>query len=271
MARIRWLGAAGLEITSGEETLLIDPYLSRVSKWETLAKPLCPNLKLIHDYLTALTGKVGGVLVGHTHSDHVLDVPAILNRTQARAYGSRSLGNLMSAYALEGRTTVVETGTSYPIGTFEAVPIASQHGRAILGMVPLPGEIEGGLEPPLRVGKYRNGQNLLWHVTVAGRRYLHMGSANFIASELCETKVEVLFVCAVGRQHIPNFTRTMLELMKPEVVVPFHYDDISVPLTKGRPPRHVPGVRLEQFADEIMKMAPDVKVIIPEPFTLMEI
>ncbi len=271
MARIRWLGAAGLEIMCGDETLLIDPYISRVSKWQTLARPLRPDLELIHNYLISVNGNVTGVLVGHTHSDHVMDVPAILKRTEARAYGSKSLGNLMSAYALEDRTTVVEAGGCYPIGAFEAVPIASQHGRALLGMIPLLGEIERGLEPPLRVGKYRNGENLIWHVTVAGTRYLHMGSANYIAGELSETEVDVLFVCVVGRQHVPNFTGNMLELLNPQVVVPFHHDDISVPLKKGRPPRHVPGVRLEQFVDEIMKTAPDVKVIIPEPFAPMEL
>lgn len=271
MTTVRWLGAAGLELTTGNRVLLLDPYLSRPSKWQSLARPLEPDRERIREYLRSLDGEVSGLLVGHTHSDHVLDVPELAGQTGTTAYGTRSLANLLSAYGLEDRAVVAEPGAEYRIGPFVARAFRSRHGKVVFGKIPFPGEIERGLRPPLRVHRYRHGGPLAWHVAVDGTRYLHLGSADFLAEELEDMDVDVLFVCAAGRQFTPDFTRKLLHLVRPQVVVPIHFDDFSAPLSANTEPKRLPGVKLDQFVREINECDPSAKVIVPEPFSALDL
>lgn len=271
MLSIRWLGVAGLEIISDEKALLIDPFLSRPSKFRHLIMSPVPKPKIIDNYLQSIKGDVAGILVGHTHSDHVLDVPYISRKTKAPSYGTRSLSTLFSAYEI-GRNAVVATpGVSYSIGPFEAVPIESVHGRAILGMIPFPGEIEPNLTPPLRANQYRHGGPLAWHITVGGLRILHLGSADFIDEKLEGLPVDVLFPCAAGRQYSPNFVKRLISIVRPKVVVPFHFDDFFSPIHKGAVQKFIPGVNLKDFIRELQETDPGLRIITPEAFVPLEI
>ena len=83
--QVRWTGAAGLEITKDQQTVLIDPYHSRLGKREVFFKPLVPRLHAIEKYLETLPGELSAVIVGHTHFDDFsgpmdanMDAPALL-------------------------------------------------------------------------------------------------------------------------------------------------------------------------------------------------
>lgn len=268
MLTVRWLGVAGLEIRVDDQVLLCDPYLSRPSKLATLLRPMTIDRTAVDRYLAALNAKVPAILVGHTHSDHVLDVPGIVQTTQAKALGTASLANLLDAYGLEERVTVVEPGRSYTFGPFKVRPIESVHGRAILGRIPFPGEIPRGLTPPLRVNKYRHGGPLIWHIEAEGLRMLQVGSADFIEANLRDVQVDVAFLCAAGRQSTPDFARRLLDILQPRVVVPFHFDDFFSPVESGK---FVPGVDLDGFVREIQSARPKARVVVPKPFVELEL
>lgn len=267
MVTVRWMGCAGLELCSGGSVLLVDPYLSRPSKWKSLLLPLKPDLKAISEYLRGIPGVLAGILVSHTHSDHVLDVPALIGaHGRAKAYGTASLANLLSAYGLEDRAVVVESQESLAIGPFEVRPVPSRHGRAFLGRVPFPGEIGRGLKPPLRMHRYRHGGPLLWHIRAGGLSFLHAGTAACIAEALEGLRADVLFVCAAGRQKSPDFLPTLVKMLCPEVVVPIHFDDFFVPLRPGQVAKHFPGVEIDRFGEEVHRIGSHARVVVPEPF-----
>lgn len=267
MVSVKWLGCAGLELRCGESVLLVDPYLSRPSKWRSLFLPLEPDLKAVADYLQRIPGTLAGILVGHTHSDHVLDVPALIAaHGSAKAYGTASLANLLSAYGLEDKAVVVDGHGSLTTGPFEIRPVPSRHGKAFLGRVPFPGEIGRGLKPPFRMHQYRHGNPLLWHVKAGGRSFLHAGTAACIAEALQGLRADVLFVCAAGRQKSPEFLPTLLETLDPGVVVPIHFDDFFAPLQPGQPAKRLPGVGLGRLAEEVRRTGSRAEVVLPEPF-----
>lgn len=272
MVTVKWLGCSGLEFRCGGSILLVDPYLSRPSKWKSLFLPLKSDERAVAAYLQRIPGALAGILVGHTHSDHVLDVPALVAaHGSAKAYGTASLANLLSAYGLGDKAVVVNSrGESCAIGPFELRAVPSRHGRAFLGRVPFPGEIARGLEPPLRMHQYRHGGPLLWHVRAGGRTFLHAGTADCVAEALRGLRADVLFVCAAGRQKSPGFLPTLLETLGPEVVVPIHFDDFFAPLRPGRPPKRLPGVGLDRFAEEVRRSGSQATVIVPEPFAEMQ-
>ncbi|MBZ0252870.1 MAG: MBL fold metallo-hydrolase, partial [Candidatus Methylomirabilis sp.] len=81
---LRWLGTAGYELRTARTTLLIDPYLTRASLSRTLFTPLEPGSAAID----AVIGGADYVLAGHSHFDHLMDVPYIARRTRATVVGS---------------------------------------------------------------------------------------------------------------------------------------------------------------------------------------
>lgn len=271
MLTIKWLGVAGLEFQYQAETLLVDPYFSRPTKLQTLFKPLVSDEKKIDEYLGSLDSKIAGILVGHTHSDHVLDVPYIIKKTGTLSYGSESLFTLLSAYDLQQNAMVISKGKTYDIGPFNVSPIMSIHGHALFGLIPFPGEIKKGLTPPLRVNKYRHGGPVAWKINVAGKSFLHLGSADFIDENLKDEKVDVLFVCAAGRQYTKDFSPRLFSLIDPDVIVPFHFDDFSAPISQGEVFPHVPGVNMEGFVEELRRNAPGARIVVPEPFENLEL
>ncbi len=271
MLTVRWLGVAGLEFSYDGQVLLIDPYLSRPTKIQTLLFPLKPDPPRINKYLGQVEGRILAILAGHTHSDHVLDMPFISEKCGAPGYGTQSLFNLYQAYGKEEKVKVVKPGRKYSIGPFEVVPIESVHGRVFLGKVPFPGVIKTGLKPPLRVNQFRHGGPFAWHITVDGTRFLHLGSADFIEENLKGIDVDVLFPCAAGRQYTPDFARRLLNLTQPTHVVPFHFDDFSVPIDQGDSFPHVPGVDLEGFIKELKDAAPDAEIVVPKPFAPLDL
>ena len=68
------------------------PYVTRASLGTLLGEPR-PDIEAIERHVP----RADAVIVGHTHFDHALDVPAIARRTGARVFGSRSSAALCRA------------------------------------------------------------------------------------------------------------------------------------------------------------------------------
>ena len=101
---LEWLGTAGYRMSFEQRTLYLDPYVSRVSLGHVLrGRRAVADRAMIERWLRPV-GEVLGVLVGHTHFDHAIDVPVLCERHGCPAYGSRSLANLMALYRQSGLT-----------------------------------------------------------------------------------------------------------------------------------------------------------------------
>jgi L-ascorbate metabolism protein UlaG (beta-lactamase superfamily) len=270
MVTVRWLGVAGLEIRMGDSVLLVDPYLSRPNKFHSLLTRVPVNNGRVDKYLASIPGKVVGMLAGHTHSDHVLDFPRIVEKTGVTAYGTRSLRRLFSAYGIEEKAGTVTPGVPVKIGPFEALPIESVHGKVLLGKIPFQGEIQEGLKPPLWVWQYRHGGPLIWIIKAGDVRILHLSSADYVLENLKGVTADVAFLCASGRQYTPDFSKNLIEAVRPKKVVPFHFEDFSAPLAPTGEAKMIPGVDLPGFVAELKAALPEGEVIVPEPLTDME-
>ena len=71
-------------------------------------------------------------------------------------------------------------------------------GGSSLDAFPYPGEIDARLRPPLRARDYRHGTVSIPKLEFAGTVLMHVGSAEFIASELDGHRCDVLFLCVPG-------------------------------------------------------------------------
>lgn len=258
---VRWLGTAGYELTCGGTTLLIDPYLTRVSLPRFVTGPLLPDVAAVD----RVVGHADAVLVGHSHFDHVLDVPYIAKRTGAHVYGSRSTANLMQAAGLpaaqvteldHGRTTVFE------VGPFRVTAIPSAHSPFALGKkVPFPGDIPCTCELPVRGKHYRCGDVFSYRIDVAGRSLYHLGSANLIDEAVPkggDGDVDLLLLCIAARFAVPDVIRRSLKAVRPRRVMPMHYDNFFRGAERSL--QLLPMTRFGRFVDDVVGYDRDLTI-----------
>jgi len=267
MVTVRWTGAAGLEFTHEGRTVLMDPYLSRVGKKDLFLRGLTPVPEAIEDYVRRIPGRVSAMVVSHTHFDHVLDVPDLARRFDVPLVGSRSLANLMELCAMTGRVRVCEGRERVELPGGDAVTmIPSRHGRVALGRVPFPGEIPAGGHLPLKARDYGHGTVFLPKLEMGGRVVLVAGSADFIEAEVKGETCDALFLCVPGWKRVPEYLDRLPALVKPGLVVPFHYDDFTRPLVPGRPAPKLPFQNLPGFLARLAERVPDAEVRVVEPY-----
>ncbi|MBM3156610.1 MAG: MBL fold metallo-hydrolase [Chloroflexi bacterium] len=267
MVHMRWIGAAGIELTHKGQTILIDPYHSRPGKIELAFTPLKPKADLVKKYLDKLPGKLAAIIIGHTHFDHALDVPEFARHFDGSIIGSRSLEALMQMNGVSHRVNICSGGERVELFEGAAVTmIPSIHGLVFLGRVPYPGEIDALSKPPLKMNQYRLGTVFMPKVELGGKIFLHAGSANFLESELQGHDCDVLFMCVPGWKKVPEYTTKLLQIVKPKAIVPFHYDDFSVPLKLKTKTRNLPMLDMKLFLRQILKSAPDAEIRLLQPF-----
>lgn len=115
--RVTFLGTHGFLLERGSQAVLTaplysNPPLDRVLKNE----PLAVNEGLIDRLLPeSWTRDVSAILVGHSHYDHLMDVPYIARTRAPRAavYGSRTMAHLIASALPEGRVRPVSALVDY--------------------------------------------------------------------------------------------------------------------------------------------------------------
>lgn len=255
---LRWLGTAGYELRTARTTLLIDPYLTRASVARTLFTPLEPGAPAID----AVVSRADYVLTGHSHFDHLMDVPYIAARTGAVVAGSESTCNLAAACGVpEGRLIRVKDDRAlHEMGDFQVRFVPSQHGR-IFGWRPFPGRIGAEARLPLRAHAYRMGGAYGIQLRVGDLTLYHNGSADLIEAEMEGLRADVLLLGLAGRLGTPDYVGRMAGLLRPRYVVPTHYDHFFRPLSEGI--RLLPFVRMDDFFLSAAARAREARVVMP--------
>jgi len=257
--QVEWLGVSGYRLSYEGQTLFIDPYLSRVPFRDLLLRrPTMPDPAALDRFVDA-PGKTVGVLVGHTHFDHAVDAPAIARRFDCKAYGSRSLLNLMALHGLTERAVEVEAYRSYELGPFEVSFTPSVHSKLLLGMaVPYDGELTCEHLDSLSPGAYRCGQVWGISIAVAGLRFYHQGSANLLDDAIRERDVDVFLAGVAGRSFTDDYWQRILPLLNPRAVVPTHYDNFFRPL--GQQLEFVTNAQLSELPTEIAAVSRNIEL-----------
>ena len=86
MIQVRWTGAAGLEFSGEDATVLIDPYFSRPGMRKIFLGRLAADCAAVKKHIRAMK-PIKAVVVRHTHFDHALDVSAVAARCSAAGAG----------------------------------------------------------------------------------------------------------------------------------------------------------------------------------------
>jgi glyoxylase-like metal-dependent hydrolase (beta-lactamase superfamily II) len=151
---VRFLGVSGLYVESRGVALLFGPYFSRVGLVRAGLGKIVQDRAAISRGLDGLPlDRVRAVLVGHTHYDHLADVPVVLEEhaTRARVLVNRTGANMLAAFAsLAERVVVLEPhdgqwielasldGADLPV---RILPLRAGHADHLAGYHYAPGEV----------------------------------------------------------------------------------------------------------------------------------
>ena len=258
--QLRWLGVGGIELRTGDQILLIDPYLTRLPLWRMAIGRVRPNRELI----AARIPRCDFVLVTHPHIDHLLDVPDVLRNTGALALGSANTCQLLGALGVPARQIrEIDVGDRFMLGDFEIEVLPAGH-TTFWGWLPFSGPLPPGPRPPLRARDYRMDRCFGFLVNVEGTRLLHCPDAGVPA--------DVLTVKPLGTR---ARYEALLRQARPRVVIPVHWDDFGRPLSKPVRPTLAPSgqtvpplkrIDMAQFERIIEQIAPGTQLLIPEMF-----
>ena len=227
----RWLGVAGLEVTSAGRTLLVDPYFTRLSLPRLWFGRAQPNRALVRK----LTGQADYVLVTHAHLDHLLDVPEVLRLTGAIALGSTNVCRLLAAAGVPAsQRREIAAGDRLTLGEFSVDVLPAEH-LTVLRRPVLARPLPADLPSPPRARDYRADVCFSFRIETGGYRLLDW------ASERAEPAPpsDVLFVKA-GKEDA--YYRALLATTRARLVVPVHWDDFGRSLTRPLRPLLLPPV-----------------------------
>ena len=239
-------GVSGFTIRSEQTTIVLDPFVSRPGLFATAFAPLKSNSSLIGEIFPV----ADAVAIGHSHHDHVLDAPEVCRQTGATFIGSPDAAWVARAAGISD-AQIIETEGREDIRVGSAVlrGIPSVHGRVYLNRVPLPGSITAPPPWPPRVWHLRHGLVLNWLVTLGGIRLVHIDSADFVENEMKGMQADVVCLCAIGRQHRPDYVSSVVRLLRPKWIIPCHWDWFFTPYRSAS--KMLPGVDMEGFLDEV--------------------
>lgn len=258
--RVRWLGTAGFALEHEGYTVLIDPYVTRAPLSRCVLSSLRPDPLAVRRF----TPRADAIVVGHTHFDHALDVPAIAQSTGARVFGSRSCAALCVSSGVDpGRVCDVETeGLTRPVvaevGPFTLRFVPSAHSPLAAGRVPFPGEIADCEQVPMRAEAYRCGAVFSVDIAVGGKRIYHLGSANLVDGAIGRGQVDLLLLCAAGWHTTERFVPRMLSALTPGRVLLSHWDNFFRPL--DAPTMALPALRVPRLVESLRQGSRDLDV-----------
>ena len=138
--------------------------------------------------------------------------------------------------------------------------IPSKHGLVVLGRVPYPGEITGSQSLPMGAKGYGHGTVFMPKVQVGRRSIVLASSANFVESELEEHTSDVLFMCVPGHKYRPEYAARLPALLKPKLIIPFHYDNFFTPLDPSMPTRRLPRLGMSAFREAVRRSAAGAEI-----------
>jgi L-ascorbate metabolism protein UlaG (beta-lactamase superfamily) len=256
---LTWWGTASFRLETRDETILIDPYLSR-----------SPDSRPVISMKPEDVEKADRILITHGHFDHIMDIPIIASRTGAIIYSDPVAGETMIDNGLDPAQwrSVTEDGQLFDFGAVEAKAFHSKHVKfdrlLLLKMLLRSNYRLFGIYKDVLKG-YPPGQVLSWRLTVEGKTLHLFGSGGAGSDELERDEfrpTDVLLVPLQGHTDICNIALKYVKAIRPAIVIPHHQDNFYPPISTM--------VDIEPFLEGVRRECPDteIKVLTPdEPWT----
>jgi L-ascorbate metabolism protein UlaG (beta-lactamase superfamily) len=255
---LRWLGNAGWEIQFGQTVILIDPFLTRGEaspgkEWKTDEQAVQNAIKRA-DYIFA----------GHSHADHIADVPFIAKKFGSKVIGSRTTTNIALTGGVDrSQLVTISGGEKLEFSGFSVQVIESQHGALARGgrrQRPKFEEITKPWSGPILGNAFVEGGSYLYLFTFGKHRLLHQSTGGFIEEKIAGLRVDTTLLYPMDKNDLTE----MLKPLQPKTVLLHHFDRWQLPLAEGLPDATMGRAR--RFTRDVNAIDNSIKVIIPKYF-----
>ncbi len=221
--RVTYLGTNGYQFEFNGHALLVDPYFSRVDLTSVaLGSRIHPNISRINDGMRHVASgncRMDAILVTHGHFDHLLDVPIIMSKMQARLIASAPSVDLAKrAGASFG--DAVRPGEVRRIGPWKIRVLLATHDR-LFGKVPFE-KPRSQAGPPQRAD-WICGEPLAFLIEVNGQRiYIDSGGT---PAQLPPDEDVDLAILGMALPDSRARLATALGRLQPRYILPSHQDN----------------------------------------------
>src|SRR4030095_10877569 len=255
---LKWLGNGGWEIRAGETIILIDPFLTRKeanpgAEWKTDENAV---LKVI--------SKADYIFAGHSHADHIADLPFIAKRYGSKVIGSRTTTNIaLTAGVDKSQLVTISGGEKLDFKDFSVQVIESIHGAGMRGVRRRRPQFEEITRPwagPLMGSSFVEGGCYLYYFTFEKHRILHQSTGGFIEEKLHGLRPDIALLYPMDRNDVAE----IIKMLQPKIVFVHHFDEWRAPIAEGMPERN--RKRAQRFANDVRAVNPEIKTVIPEFF-----
>lgn len=240
---VQFLGNTNLLFSDGTTHILTDGFFSRPDAPELLSGEISPNRQMIiADLKRANITKLDALIPVHSHFDHAMDVGLVAEMTGAKLLGSSSTINIGKGYGLPAeQMQIPPLNTPIAIGKFKLTFIASRHWqypdeaqRARL----LDQDIEAPIVTPASIYDYKEGISYTLLIQHDSTKFVVQGSAGYKKEAIPTFDANILFLSIAGLESMDDaynqdYQTHVIDAVHPEVLVPIHWDDFTVPLSKG--------------------------------------
>ena len=248
MLKVTYFGTTTLLFDDGKDQILFDAHFTR----PPLIKHIC-SLKagtdtvlcdeLIHRHRIE---RLRAIFISHTHYDHVMDAPYMARKCGAEIFGSRSCANVaLGGGVRRDRIRRFRHGSSFVIGEYRIRILKSLHSRPNRLNDDLGVPIRKPLVQPARLRDYTEGGSYDFYIEHGEKKILIRPGFNYIEGQLDGIHADILFlgISGLGKAG-PDLTQKFFEetvgKIRPGLVIPIHWDNIYVPLSK--PVAGMPGL-----------------------------
>ena len=282
--RVTYLGNSTVLISDGINSLMVDGFLSRPGKWQTIfgkVKPdQCVIAKQLH--LTGIT-RLDALLVGHSHHDHALDAPTVADLTGADVLGSMSLlhvfeGHYRDTWDQAKREDWVRTkfivvppgGLKRDYGKFRVTLSLSEHVPPhLIGQSSAQGQITKKVPRSARATDYKHGDVFVIHVAHPEGSVAITTTASAREGQFDEVEGADVVMLATGllakepEESQEFYWSQTVGKLEPKVVIPIHWDDFTRPLDEELPPEENLAASSLLLLDDTRKAMDFVKTKAP--------
>lgn len=288
----QYLGSGGFLIRKGTNAVMTAPFYSNPGLLRVgLGLPITSDTNLV-DRILPPVEDVAGILVGHSHYDHLMDVPFIAKHRAAGAkvYGSATTSNILSAECLSERLVDVEEGAGEftaggQIGRWHSVngqvrimALRSEHAPHIGCLKFFKGTVsQAQTNLPTTAYGWREGQTLAYLIDfldadkrVEYRVFYHDSAVNcpkygglplLPGSENRPPDLDIL--CMASFHNVAGYPEYVVQQHRPKYVVIAHWEDFfRSPLKE---PKVVRMTNARKFLKRLTNSYPRERIILPKP------
>lgn len=260
---LKWLGNAGWEIQIGQTIILVDPFLTRGeanpnAEWKTDEAAVLGVIK-----------RADFIFAGHSHADHIADVPFIAKKFGSKVIGSRTTTNIALTGGVDkSQLVTISGGENLDFKDFSVQVIESVHGALVRRgrrVKPKFEEITKPWSGPIMGNAFVEGGSYLYLFNFGKHRLLHQSTGGFIEEKLAGLKADTALLYPMDRGDL----EAMLVPLQPKTVLLHHFDRWQMPFADGLPDATLGRGR--RFARDVNAIDKNIKVVVPkyfEPYAL---